>query len=60
MTDLLDRIDDKAAETVAGWDRLAVFGWACVAVGTATAVLSGGGVGALYFWGDLLTVGDLW
>ncbi len=58
MTGLLDRLDGKVSTASARWDRLEAAGWACVVGGGFTAVVAGGVVGALYFWGDLLTVKD--
>ncbi len=58
MTALLDRLDDKVAETVAGVGGLEIAGWICVGVGGLTAVVSAGVVVTLYFLGDLMTVGD--
>ncbi len=60
MTALLDRLDDKVSDAVSTVGPGEIAGWICVGVGGLTAVLSAGGVVALYFWGDLLTVGDLW
>lgn len=54
MTDLLDRLDDKAAATAARWDRTELAGWACVIGGGLVASVSFGVVAALYLWGDLL------
>ncbi len=59
MTALLDRLDDRAVAAVAGWDPLSVFGAVCIGVGASVAIVFGGFFVALYFWGDLLTVGDL-
>ncbi len=59
MTDLLDRLDDKVADAVASVGPGEIVGWLCIGLGGLAAVLSAGGVIALYFWGDLLTVGDL-
>ncbi len=60
MTGLLDRLDDRLGDAAATVGRGEVAGWVCVGIGGLAAVLSAGGVVALYFWGDLLTVGDLW
>jgi hypothetical protein len=54
VTALLNRLDDKASEKAAGLDRLAVFGYVCVAVGGLVASVSFGAVAALYVWKGLL------
>ncbi len=60
MTAVLERLDNRVAEAVPDVGPGEIVGWLLIGVGAVTAVLSGGVVGALYFWGDLLTVGDLW
>jgi hypothetical protein len=59
VTELLDRLDDTVADTTGRWDRQEFAGWLCIGIGGLVAVLSAGGVVALYLWGDLLTVKDL-
>ncbi len=58
MTGLLDRLDERAAEAVAGWDPLELFGVVCIGVGIPVAAVFGSVFVGLYFWGDLLTVED--
>lgn len=60
MTELLDRLDESAASAVSTVGVGEIVGWACIAIGGTTAVLSGGVVVALYYFGNLMTVGDLW
>jgi hypothetical protein len=60
VTGLLDRIDDRVADTVSDVGTGEIVGWALIGIGGLTAVLSFGYVVALHFLGDLLTIGDLW
>ncbi len=60
MTAMLDRLDDRVAVAAQSVGPGEIAGWLCIGAGGLVAVVSFGGVVALHFFGDLLTVKDLW